>query len=152
MNSIEIAQKELEAAGFFDNDEIYEGLIGDAVMTLIKTFNEQHHSDFSAMIVIHLFDRLAKHKPLTPLTGENWEWEKMTLGTDEDGDNQTYINIRCPFIIKDSDGVAYNTEGKVFSDDGVVWYTNKNSRIPITFPYSVPNEPVRVIRGEDNVD
>lgn len=152
MNSIEIAQKELEAAGFFDNDEIYEGLIGDAVMTLIKTFNEQHHSGFSAMIVINLFDRLAKDKPLTPLTGEDWEWEKMSLGTDEDGDNQAYINIRCPFIIKDSDGMAYNTEGKIFSDDGVVWYTNKNSRIPITFPYSVPNEPVRVILGEDNAD
>lgn len=152
MNSIEFAQKELEAAGFFDNEEIYEGLIGDAVMTLIKTFNAQQHSGFSAMIVINLFDRLAKHKPLTPLTGEDWEWEKMSLGTDEDGDNQAYINIRCPFIIKDSDGVAYNTEGKIFSDDGVVWYTNKNSRIPITFPYSVPNEPVRVILGEDNAD
>lgn len=152
MNSIEFAQKELEAAGFFDNDEIYEGLIGDAVMTLIKTFNAQQHSGFSAMIAINLFDRLAKHKPLTPLTGEDWEWEKMNLGTDEDGDNQTYINIRCPFIIKDSDGMVYNTEGKIFSDDGVVWYTNKNSRIPITFPYSVPNEPVRVILGEDNTD
>nr|DAT41916.1 MAG TPA: hypothetical protein [Caudoviricetes sp.] len=152
MNSIEIAQKELEAAGFFDADSDYEGALGDAVMTLIKTFNEQHHSGFSAMIVINLFDRLAKHKPLTPLTGEDWEWEKMSLGTDEDGDNQAYINIRCPFIIKDSDGMAYNTEGKIFSDDGVVWYTNKNSRIPITFPYSVPNEPVRVILGEDNAD
>lgn len=152
MNSIEIAQKELEAAGFFDADSDYEGALGDAVMTLIKTFNEQQHSGFSAMIVINLFDRLAKHKPLTPLTGEDWEWKKMTLGTDEDGDNQAYINIRCPFIIKDSDGMAYNTEGKIFSDDGVVWYTNKNSRIPITFPYSVPNEPVRVILGENNAD
>lgn len=152
MNSIEFAQKELEAAGLFDADSDYEGALGDAVMTLIKTFNAQQHSGFSAMIVINLFDRLAKHKPLTPLTGEDWEWEKMNLGTDEDGDNQTYINIRCPFIIKDSDGMAYNTEAKIFSDDGVVWYTNKNSRIPITFPYSVPNEPVRVILGEDNAD
>lgn len=152
MNSIEFAQKELEASGLFDADSDYEGALGDAVMTLIKTFNAQQHSGFSAMIVINLFDRLAKHKPLTPLTGEDWEWEKINLGTDEDGDNQTYINIRCPFIIKDSDGMAYNTEGKIFSDDGVVWYTNKNSRIPITFPYSVPNEPVRVILGEDNAD
>lgn len=152
MNSIEFAQKELEAAGLFDVDSDYEGALGDAVMTLIKTFNAQQHSGFSAMIVINLFDRLAKNKPLTPLTGEDWEWEKINLGTDEDGDNQTYINIRCPFIIKDSDGMAYNTEGKIFSDDGVVWYTNKNSRIPITFPYSVPNEPVRVILGEDNAD
>ena len=58
--------------------------------------------------------------------------------------------MRCPFIIKDSNGVAYNTEGKIFSDDGEVWYTNRDSRIPITFPYIVPDEPVRVILGKDN--
>ena len=151
MNSIEFAQKELEVAGLFDDDSDYNGELGNAVMELIETFNNQHHSGFSSILVLRIFDRVAKHKPLAPLTGEDWEWEKMILGTDEDGDDQAYINIRCPFIIKDSNGVAYNTEGKIFSDDGVVWYTNKNSRIPITFPYSVPDEPVRVILGEDDV-
>jgi len=150
MNRVDIARKELEAAGLFDADADYNGAIGEAVMELMQTFENQNHSEFSAMLTLNLFERLSKDRPLTPLTGEDWEWEQMVLGEDEVYDDLAYINIRCPFIIKDSNGVAYNTEGKIFSDDGEVWYTNRDSRIPITFPYIVPDEPVRVILGKDN--
>lgn len=36
MNIIEFAKNELEIAGMFDKDSDYNGMIGDAVMELIK--------------------------------------------------------------------------------------------------------------------
>ena len=153
MNSIERAQKELELAGLFDKDSVYGGLIGNSVMELFKTFLDQGHSGYSAAITVAVFDRLAASLPLTELTGEDWEWAEFEYyGEDEDGDETPCYNIRCPQIIKNPDGTVYNSRGKIFSDDGEIWYTNKNSRVPVTFPYIVPNEPVRVILGEDNAD
>ena len=149
MNNLERARKELELAGFFDKDFIYNGLIGDAVMELFKTFLDQGHSGYSAAIVVAVFDRLAASLPLTELTGEDWEWAKFeNYGEDEDGDETLCYNIRCPQIIKESNGTVYNSRGKIFSDDGEIWYTNKESRTPVTFPYIVPNEPIHVIRGD----
>lgn len=150
MSRVDIARKELEAAGLFDADADYNGAIGEAVMELMQTFENQNHSGFSAMLTLNLFERLSKGRPLTPLTGKDWEWQKAPLGEDESENEQLYVNIRCPYVVKYPDGTVYNTEAKVFSEDGIVWYTNKDSKIPITFPYSVPNEPVRVIIGKDN--
>lgn len=56
-------------------------------------------------------------------------------------------------MFKEKDGTAYNIEGKVFSDDGEVWYTNGDSRVNITFPYVVPDKPEYVIKkGEKEVE
>lgn len=153
MTNLEIARKELEVAGYFDKDSMYGGMIGDATIELFETFLNQEHSGYSAGIVVALFDRLAAHLPLTALTGEDWEWAKFEhYGKDEDGDEIPYYNIRCPQIIKNPDGTVYNSHGKMFSDDGKTWFLNKESRTPVTFPYVVPKEPIRVLRGVDDAN
>ena len=53
-------------------------------------------------------------------------------------------------MFKDKDGTAYNIEGKVFTDDGEVWYTCRDSKVNVTFPYVVPDKPERVYRNKEN--
>jgi hypothetical protein len=64
-------------------------------------------------------------KPVSPLTGEDDEWNEIEPGL--------FQNKRYSAVFKRKDGTAYNVEGKIFTDDGEVWFTNKDSRVYITF-------------------
>lgn len=144
MSLIEFAQKELELieTNCKDKDEL-EGqkLINKNIMQVIKTFSEQGHSGFSANYALNILDKLLRYVPLTPLTGDDDEWTELNYG-----DDISYQNKRCPSVFKDKNGNAYNCEGKVFSnDEGRSWYTNKDSRVSIEFPYVVPMKPEYVI-------
>jgi len=141
-NLVNYAKSELKRIGMVDSGEVYNDSVAKAIMDLIELFAFQGHSGFSAPYVINAFSRLAMFKPLSPLTGEDDEWY--------DGVG-TVQNKRYSAVFKDKDGVAYNIEGKVFTDDGEVWYTSKDSRVNVTFPYTVPDKPERVYRNkEDN--
>lgn len=78
MSMCDKAFEELKRAGLFDKSSDYEGNIGHAVMELMDTFAEQGHSGFSAMMVLEIFDRLAKQKTLTPITNDPNEWDDMS--------------------------------------------------------------------------
>ena len=44
---------------------------------------------------------------------------------------------------------AHYIEGKIFSDNGgITWFTNRNSFVPVTFPYDVPDKPESVYLDE----
>lgn len=73
-NLVDHAKKELELAGLFDKDSDYDGMIGDAVMELVKVFAAQGHSGFSAHQTLSIFERVAKYKPLTPIGTTEDEW------------------------------------------------------------------------------
>ena len=100
------AQLELELAGFFDKDSDYGGMVGDAVMELIKVFANQGHSGMSAGIVSSLFNKLAKYEPLQPVTGRDEEWVEAF----NDSNGQPVLqNKRCSAMFKHADGrVTYN--------------------------------------------
>lgn len=137
-NLVDYAKDELKRIGMIDSGEPYNDWATKAILDLIELFDSQGHSGFTAPYVASMFHRLAMFKPLSPLTGDDDEWT---------GDFQ---NKRYSAVFKDMDGTAYNIEGKVFTDDGEVWYTCKDSRVNVTFPYVVPNEPERVYRNKDN--
>ena len=136
-NLVDYAKDELKRIGMIDSGEPYNDWATKAILDLIELFASQDHTGFTAPYVINAFSRLAKFKPLSPLTGEDDEWNDTGHGLLQ--------NKRYSAVFKDSDGTAYNIEGKVFSDDGEIWYTNKNSRVNVTFPYSVPDKPEYVI-------
>ena len=145
MSLVEYAKKELKRIGMIDSGEPYNDAVAKAILDLIELFASQGHSGFTAPYTASTFHRLAMYKPLTPLTGEDDEWDK-----NEDG---CYQNNRYSAVFKDKDGRAYNIEGKVFTDDGEVWYQNKDSKVYITFPYTVPDHPEYVYlnkKEEDN--
>tara|TARA_Y100000296_G_C5133042_1_gene236621 strand:+ start:127 stop:447 length:321 start_codon:yes stop_codon:yes gene_type:complete len=76
-NLVEYAKQELEAAGLFDKDSDYDGMLGTAALELVEVFAKQGHSGFSASIVTSLVNKLFKYEPLGPLTGEDYEDEDL---------------------------------------------------------------------------
>ena len=130
----------------FDADSDYDGGIGKAVKELLKTFQSQGHSGFSAKQTAHIFHTLATGGILLPLQGTADEW------TDVSGiSNKTlFQNKRASHVFaEDENGLnAYDIQGHVFQEpDGSQW-TNANSRVEITFPYTPKLEIVLV----DSVD
>lgn len=123
-------------------------MMNNDILEVIKVFSEQGHSGFSAGYAISLLQKLLKYEPITPLTGNDDEWNKLDYG-----DDVKYQNKRCSRIFKNADGQAYDSEGKIFSDDGgESWYQSKNSRTYITFPYIPKTEKVIIEKKEENKD
>lgn len=151
MNLINHAKEEFRAAGWTDengqfNDEMQE-MICNHVIELLKVFSDEGHSGSSAPYAINLFSRLAKFEPIAPLTGEDWEWNDTGHG---------YQNKRASHVFKDYDGNCYDINGKVFwewagtkEEPYKSYYTCRESRVPVTFPYTVPEKPEYVYRYSD---
>ena len=141
-NLVDYAKNELKKIGMIDSGEPYNDLVTKAILDLIELFASQDHSGFTAPYVINVFSRLAKFKPLSPLTGEDDEWNDV-------GDGHLQ-NKRYHAVFKDKEGIAYNIEWKVFTNDnGETWYTCRDSRVNVTFPYVVPDKPEHVYRNKE---
>lgn len=144
------ALNEFRAAGWVDDQGEYADEMQEAickhVLALIKLFAEEGHSGSSAPYTISVFEKLAKFKPLVPLTGEDWEWVDVA----EQSGRTLWQNKRCSHVFKDVNG-AYDIQGKVFWEwytDKVTgekfksYYTSRDSRTPVTFPYTPTTEYV----------
>lgn len=79
-NLVRHAKAELERAGAFDKKAMYDGMIGDAVLELVRVFAAQGHSGMSASIVRTLFSKVANFEPLGPITSAPEEWCEVTNG------------------------------------------------------------------------
>lgn len=134
------AKDELTRAGMFDKDSDYGGMLGEAVMKMIKQFAEEGHSGFSANAAINLFSRLARFEPLTPLTGEDDEWAEVEP-------SGLFQNKRCSHVFKEN-GEAYDIEGRIFRYPDGVCVTRGDSRVPVTFPYVPKREYVDVPKAD----
>lgn len=139
MSLLDHANLEMQAAWADDegNYDEMQQMVVDSLRELVTVFSEQGHSGFSANYVLNVFEKLARFEPITPLTGEDWEW--CSLDYDDD---MAYQNKRDGRVFKRSDGTAYFTEGKVFREPDGCCYTNRDSRIEITFPYTPKTEYV----------
>lgn len=146
MSMLDWAKKELTLAGYPDGlpDDNMNKWMRDGVLKLIETFCDEGHSGSSAPFAISLFTRLASWKPLTPLTGEADEWNEVGTGV--------WQNRRASNVFKEADG-AYWSDGIVFwewyadpetGEKHKSYFTGRGSRVPITFPFTVPDEPTYV--------
>jgi len=141
-NLVDYAKDELKRIGMIDSGEPYNDLATKAILDLIELFDSQGHSGFTAPYVESIFHRLAMFKPISPLTGEDDEWNELGDGS--------FQNKRYSAVFKDKDGNTYDIDGKVFSDDdGETWYTCRDSRVDVTFPYVVPDKPEYVYRNDE---
>jgi len=131
-NLIKFAKKEFEILGWPGDDEIQKAVCDD-IIELLRVFSEQGHSGTSAPYVLNLFNELAKFHPISPLTGEEDEWV-------DHGD--FYQNKRCFDVFKDKKtGEAYWSSGIIFKDSEGSYFTSKESRVPISFPWMRPEKP-----------
>ncbi len=124
---VDHAERELRAAGLFDEDSDYGGMLGPAVLELVKLFAEQGHSGFSAHLTLSIFNRVASYKTLVPLPDPLIAKEYMEVH------EQTLQSTR---------------RSSVFSEDGGKTWYDIDKRIPawkqwlgirrfyISFPYA----------------
>jgi len=135
------AENELRLAGYPGDEDGPNKWLYEGTLDLLKVFTEQGHSGMSAPYAITLFKRLANWEPISPLTGEDDEWNEAADGV--------FQNRRASAVFKDADG-PYWMDGIVFWE----WCTNKetgerfkshftcrDSRVPITFPWTMPDAP-----------
>ena len=80
MNLVDYAKQELKLAGLFDKDSDYDGMLGDAVLELVKVLAKQGHSGCSASMALAIFNKVASYKPLSPLTLKDDEWTDIGHG------------------------------------------------------------------------
>jgi hypothetical protein len=153
MSLINHAWNEFITAGWCNeakdfNDEMQEDICMH-VLKLLKVFSGEGHSGTPAPYAINLFSTLANFKPLTPLTGEDWEWNDVSEFNGLE-DSPLYQNKRCRRVFKDNTG-AYDIEGIIFYDWRTnektgekfkTYFTSRESRVPVTFPYSPKSEYV----------
>lgn len=138
---VDYAKEELKRIGMIGSGDPYNEAVTKAILDLIELFASQGHSGFTASYTINAFNKLARFKPLSPLTGKDDEWNEISPGL--------YQNKRYSAVFKDKDGTAYDIEGKVFTDDGEVWYTSMDSRVNVTFPYVVPDKPEYIYKNKE---
>ena len=147
-NLVKFAESELELIG--DSDDEMQSAMNKHILHMVQVFADERHSGFSAGYAISILKRLLAYKPLTPLTGEDDEWNEVS--------DNLYQNKRFSRVFKDGkDGEAYDIEGKIFwewnvREDGSpykCYYGSGDSRMPVTFPYTVPDKPIYEYRYSD---
>lgn len=120
-------------------------MVDKNVMDIVTMFAEQGHSGMSASYVLGILERVMRFKPIKPLTGKDDEWEDIGGGGEQ--------NKRCSSVFRHNHNkaTAYDIDGKVFSDDGgQTFYSCRESWVLVTFPYTPPTHPERVILKEDD--
>lgn len=136
---LDFAKQELAQIGMDENtDDDMNKEMRDHILRMVEEFSEAGHSGFSASYAVGILSKLLAYEPLTPLTGEDWEWTDLDYD-----DDMAAQNKRCSHVFKRRDGTAYDSEGIVWwewftDDDGSIhksYFTSADSRVDITFPY-----------------
>ena len=154
MSLVQYAESELDRIGMTDDGDM-NGMMRKHLLHMVKEFADEGHSGFSASYALQCLKKLLRFKPLSPLTGEDDEWTDVTAISGV----PHYQNKRCGSVFKDGkDGQAYDIDGKVFwewarGENNIPYksyYTTFESRVPVTFPYTVPDEPIYEWRYSDS--
>lgn len=137
------AERELKALGYDLNDK-EEGpnkWLMESLFELLEVFDKQGHSGSSAPYTAKAFAKLALFKPLSPLTGNDDEWNEVGDGT--------WQNNRCGHVFKEN-GKAYDLDGEIFREPNGSCFTSRESRVDVTFPYTPKSEYVDVPATRDD--
>ena len=146
-NLLKHAERELKLIGYDDKDE-YDKMAKDAILELIETFAKQGHSGFSAPYVANMFHKLANYKTLSPLTGNDDEWNDVS---DISGE-MLFQNNRDSRVFKSDDG-AFFTEAIIWTESGESSFTDKDSNRYIkSFPFTPKTFYVEVDKERNVLD
>ena len=155
MSLVSYAEQELDRIGMTDDGDM-NGIMRKHLLHMVKEFADEGHSGFSASYALQCLKRLLNFKPLSPLTGEDEEWSEVT----QISGYPHFQNKRCGSVFKNGkDGEAYDIDGIVFwewitdketGEQFKSYYTNNESRVPVEFPYEIPDTPRYVYKPSDN--
>ena len=145
MGLVDYAKKELDIIGMGEDCGGMELLMRNNILEFVEVMSNQGHSGFSGAYIVSCLEKLLRFEPLSPLTGEDSEWNEC-------GDGY-FQNKRCSRVFKSKDrfdGKPYDIEGKVFvehyfNDEGeerTSSYTNGDACVLVEFPYTPKTEYV----------
>ena len=155
-NLLSHAEDELNRIGMTeDSPDEMNVAMRKHILHMMQEFANEGHSGFSASYAISILTKLMDFKPLSPLTGEDSEWVNVS----DYGPEPHYQNKRRSSVFKNADGSCYDIDGKVFWEWAMPYeegekpyksyYTNRESRVPVTFPHTVPDKPIYEYRHSD---
>lgn len=142
-NLVNHAKKEFEILGWPGDCEMQK-MVCDNLLQLLEVFSSQRHSGSSAPYVLSYFNKLGHFNPISPLTGEDSEWQFVS-----DVNGGIYQNLRDSEVFKEN-GKAYWIHGRIFKMPNGSTYTSRDSRVPVSFPWTKP-EP-EIVDVDDNDD
>lgn len=126
------AKEELKLAGLLDKDSDYNGMIGKAVLELVKTFSKQGHSGFSAQWTLDVFNQVVSFKNLTPIGKSKDEWMDVAEMT-ADGKGMWQNKRRSTTFSRDGGKTWYDIDDPSLNN-GDVWVKERLSqRLAKTF-------------------
>lgn len=141
MSFISFAESELDRIGMTaDSEDEMNIAMRKHILHMVTEFCDEGHSGFSANYAISCLEKLLRYEPLSPLTGDDDEWNDVGGGT--------YQNKRCGRVFKDENG-AYDIDGIVFwqcltdpetGEKFKTYFTCKDSHVPVEFPYTPKTE------------
>lgn len=140
MSLTKFAENELDLIGMTEDGDEMNAAMRKHILHMVKEFADEGHSGFSANYALGCLTKLLKFEPLSPLTGEDDEWNE--IAEDQTIGGKLWQNRRCGRVFKDASG-AYDVDGKVFwewrtREDGTRtkdYFTSRDSRTEVTFPY-----------------
>ena len=144
----EYTEQEMRLAGYTGNNKKRLQL---CLLQLIQTFEAQRWGAFETKFIVDLFSKLTQFQPISPLTGEDWEWVSYN--------ENTLQNTRCHTVFKEVDsGQAFDTHSHLYRDAAGHCTPNPALTSYIQFPYTPKTEYVNVTtktvtlppRPEDN--
>lgn len=148
-NILKHAERELSLIGYDDKDE-YNNMAKAAIMELLTTFANQGHSGFSANYVADIFNKLARFKTLSPLTGDDDEWNDVS---NMSGDRKTlFQNNRDSAVFKDDTGCYYVDAFIWIEEDGSAYTNNKSLGYIKSFPFTPKTFYVKVDKDNNILD
>jgi len=125
-NLVKHAEYELKLAGLFDKDSDYDGMLGEAVLKLVKVFAKQGHSGFSAEQTLEIFNEVANYRPLTPIGKSKDEWMDVTEMT-ADGKGMWQNKRRGTTFSRDAGKTWYDIDDPKLNN-GDTWQNSGGSR------------------------
>lgn len=139
-NLVTFAESELARIEVGEDDDGMQEAINKDILAVVEVFSQQGHSGFSGSYAISMLEKLLRFEPITPLTGEDDEWNDIG----EMSGSPMWQNKRCSHVFKNADGRAYDIQGKVFTDPDGFSYTSNKSKVFVTFPYFPVTKFVKV--------
>jgi len=130
---------EFEALGWPGEDKMQQ-LICENIIELLEAFAAQGHSGSSAHYALNLFEKLVRFDPISPLTGNDDEWEDVGDGL--------YQNKRDSEVFKEDGKAAYWIRGKVFREPNGTCFTNSDSHVSVEFPWTKPETEIIEVEEE----
>jgi hypothetical protein len=133
-------EKELARIKVDEDDDGIQAMMNKSLLRICREFSRAGHSGTTADYAVKALEKLLRWEPLTPLTGEDSEWNDVSAMHGE----PCWQNNRCGRIFKEGDGRAYDIDGRVFVDADGTGYTSRGSRVYVEFPYTPHTEYISV--------